>query len=128
MLDNQSPDLYDLLTENLDADNVLSGLIESIFDTTDFSTISKYYDTNEVSHIIQNNINNLFIVQINARSLSKNFDKLKILLSSLHSTPDIIGISETWLLESNTKKFDIDGYNSYHICRPYEAYGGVGTG
>ena len=39
-------------------------------------------------------------MQINSRSLNKNFDKLDNLIDSLDNKPDIISIAETWLKQT----------------------------
>ena len=39
----------------------------------------------------------LSIMQINSRSINKNFDKLDMLIDGLDKKPNIISIAETWL-------------------------------
>ena len=121
-----SPNLYDLIIDDNDQENDISNaVVNTIFNTYDLTSICKYYSPNDVNSLLQSNDNNLFIIHVNTRSLSKNFDNLKILLASIHTSPDVIGISESWLTDSNSHKFKLDGYHSYHICRPYDAHGGV---
>ena len=63
---------------------------------------------------------------MNARSLAGNFDKFKLLLSRLTVVPQVIGISETWLDETNSNCFDIPGYKftSNHLTT--KTHGGTG--
>jgi len=52
------------------------------------------------------------ILNINARSLSANLTKIKLLLLNFPAKPDVLAISETWLLPNNSLKlFHLDGYN-----------------
>jgi hypothetical protein len=41
--------------------------------------------------------NSFSILNINARSICKNFNKIKILLTNFSTKPDIISITESWL-------------------------------
>ena len=122
----ESHNLYNLIIDDSDSDNEFGrGIIDSIFNTSDLNSLCNYYDPNEICNILQPNANNLFILHVNARSLPKKIDNLKILLASIHLSPDVICITESWLSESNNRNSNIEGYNSFHICRPYDTHGGV---
>ena len=54
------------------------------------------------------------ILQLNGRSIVKNFDNLKLLLNSIHNTFDVISICETGFNEFNMNLFELQGYTSYH--------------
>ena len=69
----------------------------------------------------------LVIMQINCRSLSKNFTKLKILISNLSTKPKIITLSETWVDASLIDLFFLDGYNLVLLPRLNKRGGGVGV-
>ena len=49
-------------------------------------------------------------LHLNARSLAGNFDKFNMLLSSIEHTFSVIGVSETWLNDSNFDLVNIPGY------------------
>ena len=124
--DSHSPNLYDLLSDDNDPDyDIGNVVVNSILNTFDFNSICKYYNPNELNGLFKSDDNNFFIIHINARSLSKNFDNLKVLLASIGTDPDVIGISKSWLTDHNSHKFNLDGYHSYHLCRPYDSHGGV---
>ena len=67
----------------------------------------------------------LNILHINARSITKNFEGIKSLISDLKIQLTCILVSETWL---NDFKFipQIDGYNFVGMNRPNRIGGGVG--
>jgi Reverse transcriptase (RNA-dependent DNA polymerase) len=67
----------------------------------------------------------LSILNINARSLNRNIDKIKLLLINFSTTPDIITITESWL-QSNlpTSLVDLDGYNLISVPRACNRRGG----
>ena len=125
MLQTDGYNLYSALTENDLQNDFGNDILQNIFQSQDLDSICKYYDIEDMSNLIKPRTNDLFIIHINARSIVNNLDFLKILISSLHSPPDIIGISESWLSEEKADRAAIDGYKSYHVMRPSEAYGGV---
>ena len=87
-------------------------ILQNLFESRDADAICKYYDIQDMRNQITPSSNDLFIIHINARSILFNFDSLKILLSSLNSPPDIIGISESWLSEDKADEATIDGYKT----------------
>ena len=56
----------------------------------------KYYDLNFQNNML-NSSQNLFLLQLNIRSLQKNYDKLCELIDQLPTKPHLIGLSETKL-------------------------------
>ena len=78
-------------------------------------------DTHTKNHVdapnikLMYNINTLFsIVYINIRSLNKNFDKINQLILNLAFTPDIIGVSETWLTKDKYFLYSLNNYTFIH--------------
>ena len=62
---------------------------------------------------------------MNIRSLNRNFDNLVNFLASIKSKVSVIGISDTWLADSD-HTVDIDGYSFIHKYRPSRPVGEVG--
>lgn len=56
-----------------------------------------YDDLTHFNNFISTNSHNLKIMNINIRSLKKNFLDLCIFLQSLSDKPDILILTETWL-------------------------------
>ena len=63
-------------------------------------------------------------LNINIRSISKNFDSLKETIKSINCKFDIIGISETHLKDNPKDLFNIDGYSMEYTIRTYKGKGG----
>ena len=76
--------------------------------------------------------NSLFLLHQNMRSLNKNFFGLESLINQLklkNSIPSIIGVTETWLSNSQEvqlKKFEILNYTFVHSERSAGRGGGAG--
>src|SRR5437867_2813444 len=114
---NSVCDLNDLLCNrdmNLRDDHDLN----NDFDTAISCNVSntQYITTEEISDLSISQ-NSLSILQINARSLNKNFDRLVNLLSNFKSAPSIISISETWL-KSNDQNSFLSLNNFTFVSRP----------
>ena len=58
-----------------------------------------------------NKKSNISFLNLNIRSLNKNFAKLEILLTKLNFNPDIIGITETWISENKPLTHTLNGYD-----------------
>lgn len=120
--------LYNTLLENeesYDTNSIDLEIINSMFESINIENICKYHDI--PSYILSLPINcrdYLSIFHVNTRSLSKNYDKLISLLTSLPKFPDILCLSETWLKPDSAPLHDIPGFNSYHTFR-HDGYGGV---
>ena len=67
----------------------------------------------------------LSIIHINCRSLNANFKDLKVLLRTLDFSFDVIGLTETWLNESNADVFQLEGYDLCNKNRVAKHGGGV---
>ena len=65
------------------------------------------------------------LLHVNIRSTRKNFDNLKALITSLPSQPDVIAVSETWLSNTTSFLYELEGYSSYHVVRTAREHGGV---
>jgi len=65
------------------------------------------------------------VMQINLRSIPKNLTKLESYLQNLGLNFSVVGISETWLTESNKDCYSLGGYSSYSLCRENKPGGGV---
>ena len=62
------------------------------------SPCSGYYLINKLNKLTRKSGPSLFIFHGNTRGLSKNFNTLKEILNSVDSKPDILGITETKLM------------------------------
>ena len=72
-----------------------------------------------------NSIKNISLYHHNIRGLPENFIKMDLMLNGLKTQFDIIGLSETWLKESNCDLYNIKNYASYHKIRKYKDRGGI---
>ena len=70
------------------------------------------------------NKDQLSILNINIRSLAKNFTMLLTLLKMSKINYSIIIITETWLKDSDDGLFNIPGYNHISLCRKGSDLGG----
>ena len=108
-----------------DANSELN-VFERISANTNISALSKYYNFEEYTNAVNALENNFIsIIHINIRSLQKNFDLLKSMLSCLPKLPDVIVISETWLRNSSKHLYYMDGYTAFHLVRTSKEHGGV---
>ena len=65
------------------------------------------------------------LLHFNARSLNKNFQKIKEYLGDLKLSFDIIAISETWAEPNTTEDILLNGYEAFHVDRANKKGGGV---
>ena len=86
---------------------------------------SKYYDINSFNSIDFNSNHDLAIIHINARSLNANFDQFYALFDILKIKFDVICVSESWLDESISNLFNIEGYNAFHSHRSSRGGGSI---
>ena len=63
-------------------------------------------------------------MHLNIRSIPSNLTKLIKYLSNLNANFDIIGISETWLNETNKDIYSLNGYNHVPLVRQNRIHGG----
>ena len=53
-----------------------------------------------------------YILNLNIRSLKKNFEEYKFLIENLEKTPSVICLTETWLTQKdNPEVFNLPGYH-----------------
>ena len=101
-----------------DLSNDISTDISSDVKNTQYITIQEIPNLN----ISQNSLS---ILQINSRSLRKNYDHLVSLLSNFTTMPSIISISETWLKSNDpTSFFSLQGYTFISKPRKNNKRGG----
>ena len=124
MSQNQ-PDLYNLLTDNVDDNDITLQVINKIFDNLDKENISKYHDLQSYNNTLQNNGESMSFLHLNMRSLVKKMNCLNALISSFTYTPDVIALTESWLKPANSKFFNLYGYTAYHLTRTIKSGGGV---
>lgn len=72
------------------------------------------------------NENNFTILNINVRSLRKNFDKLRECIKTTNEQFTVIGLSETHLNDKPSEYYNIPGYNFEYKNRISRGKGGVG--
>jgi hypothetical protein len=65
------------------------------------------------------------LIQLNIRSVPKNLSKFENYLSNINHCFSVIGISETWLNETNKHCYPISGYSHIGQCRNGRPGGGV---
>lgn len=116
--------LYNTLLDNeesYDTNSIGLEIINSMFESINIENICKYHDI--ISYNLSLPINcrdYLSIFHVNTRSLSKNYDKLISLLTSLPKFPDILCLSAIWLKPDSAPLHDIPVLNIRH-----DGYGGV---
>ena len=64
-------------------------------------------------------------IQINIRSLQKNYENLACLLKSLGHSFSIVSLSETWLKHETNNLYQIQGYDQISLHRKGKIGGGV---
>ena len=65
------------------------------------------------------------VLNLNIRSAPKNLHSLKIMLENLKHNFSCIGLSETWLKDSNVDVYHLDGYKHEFYTRKKKQGGGV---
>ena len=90
----------------------------------------EYYLPNDFKKVLKtktftsNNI--LSMMHLNTRSLNNKFDSFKQLLNSLIVPFQIIGLTETWLNDTNDDLYKLDTYDFVNVNRTSKCGGGVG--
>ena len=100
---------------NIDPDNHFHASI---------STDTKYYSDEQFVRYVKSK-GDLSFIHFNARSLNKNFQKIKDSIDDLKLSFDIIAISETWAETDTIDGFTLNGYEAFHIVRGQRKGGGV---
>ena len=65
------------------------------------------------------------MIHVNLRSIPKNLSKFEAYLHTLQNNFTVIGISETWLNETNASLYDLPGYKVVNNYRKGKRGGGV---
>ena len=89
---------------------------------------SNYYHEDSFNHSIEKIFHfadTFSMMHLNVRSIPCNLSKLSLYMSNFHINFDIIGLSETWLNDSNKDVYWLDGYNHVSLVRPDRIHGGV---
>ena len=83
------------------------------------------YNIQTASSCLSDAGGNLSILNINIRSLVKNYDNLLIFLDRIGHEFDFIVITESWLTESNRNNYPLYGYQCHTTVRSDAKGGGV---
>ena len=86
---------------------------------------SNYYDIDTFNKIKYTSNEDLTIIHLNIRSLSRNFDAVHTLFCALVLKFDIICFTESWLTDSTKSLYTFENYRSFHSLRTNDAHGGV---
>ena len=71
--------------------------------------------------------NNFFsVMQLNCRSLPKNFNHLSTFIQGTNISPAVIAVSETWLQDNNNIFYNLPDYSFISQPRKVKRGGGVG--
>lgn len=98
--------------------NVLSDFTSDI-------NLCKYLTLDEVSQF--SSIPTEFsVLQLNARSLPKNFMHISSFVKSFKNIPSIMAVVETWLSNDMNSFYNMKGYKFISRCRSNKRGGGVG--
>ena len=66
------------------------------------------------------------MLHLNTRSIVNKFDSFKELTKSLNIPLDIIGLTETWLNDTNEDLFKLENYDFINMNRSGKNGGGIG--
>ena len=102
------------------ANNDISDLINNL-SSEEFSLISTnkctVFDFDNIDSFLLNNCNKMSILDLNIRSLPKNYDRLVLFLNKLKLNFKVIILTETWLSQSNKDDYPLSSYSSFHSVR-----------
>ena len=103
--------------------------IQYFYDMTciDNTNRCEYYLEDRFNKEVENNdidAKLLSCLHVNIRSVPKNLEYFDTFLSSIHHVFTVIGMSETWLKDSNAELYDLDGYKHEYLCRQGGKKGG----
>ena len=87
----------------------------NLFNLYNFET--SFLSANEAQKQLENCKQNFSILNINIRSISKNFDNFKILLQQLNFTFKVICISETWCKKDGEDVNDNENENKTEFSK-----------
>lgn len=88
---------------------------------------NKYYDGDKFNTEIKtlNKTNKFALLHLNIRSVPKNLHNLSSYLQCLDMSFDIIGLTETWINETNKNLYNIKKYVHKESFRKVKRGGGV---
>lgn len=88
----------------------------------------EYYLPNDFNQQINgvNVENSLSFLHLNTRSIVNKFDSLKQLINSFKIPFQVIGLTETWLNDTNDDLFEIEDYSFVNVNRHSKNGGGIG--
>ncbi len=66
------------------------------------------------------------MMHLNIRSVTNKLDSFKQLIYSLNKPFQVIGLTETWLKETNEDLFKLENYDFVNVNRSTKSGGGVG--
>ena len=95
-----------------------------IFNATLENSCSNY-NVNSGKLFLDGNRDKLSALNLNIRSLPKNFDRFLIFLERLNYSFDIIILTETWLNDKSKHDYPIPGYDCMHSVRSDGRGGGI---
>ena len=90
---------------------------------------TKYYDIREINQIKHANDSSFSLIHTNIASISKYFDDLETVLSTIKTKFDIIGISEHRLSNQSSipvQNLDLPGYHPFIFDSSNTQCGGTG--
>ena len=67
----------------------------------------------------------LTVLHLNIQSLAAKFNELKILLSNIQDSVDVLVLCETFIKHDRKTRFEIKGFSDYHFIRENERGGGL---
>ena len=85
-----------------------------------------YFSESQLVSVSRSQPNDLFFAHLNVRSLNKNFDQLRDFLNELKFNSSVIGVSETWLKDTPSPLFSVEGFSLFTNNRTEKRGGGVG--
>ena len=71
------------------------------------------YNIKDYNRIIYNLNTDISVIIFNIRSFNKNINNFLILLDTLYNKPDIIIITETWLINTDDPSIYFNNYNIF---------------
>ena len=109
--------------DNIDAD---TNHFDQLYPSVNASNSRQYYSSNDYNEkFCVSSVNDLNVIHLNIRSLSKNGDELCAFLSLIKTNFDVVCLSETWVSELGIVDDIFPNYNSYHSIRKNSIGGGV---
>ena len=125
--ENKTSTLYEAYISN--KLNASAQEFEYNFDPEDpvQSSSCVYLTVNQYKQYVMNSDDdNLLLAHLNIRSISRNFDKLRLFLENSGNNCSVIGLTETWLTPNISHLFSISGFDFVYRNRKERMGGGVG--